>query len=68
MLLTPAVVILIIKSPNFLYAKSIANIEQLKAQVSHFGCEKFFFSLEVLILHLQGEDLDESLKIKLSYA
>ena len=40
MFLTPAVVILIIKSPNFLCAKSMANIEQLKAQVPHLGCEK----------------------------
>ena len=34
------VVILIIKSLNFLCAKSMANIEQLKAQVPHLGCEK----------------------------
>ena len=40
MFLTPAVVILIIKSSNFLYAKSMTNIEQLKAQVPHLGCEK----------------------------
>ena len=40
MFLTLAVVILIIKSSNFLYAKSMANIEQLKAQVPHLGCEK----------------------------
>ena len=34
----------------------MANIEQLKAQVSHLGCEKKkIISLEVLILHLQGE-------------
>ena len=59
--LTPAVVILIIKSPNFLCAKSMANIEQLKTQVPHLGCEKKKFSLEALILHFQGEDLDESL-------
>ena len=38
--LISAVVILIIKSPNFLCAKSITNIEQLKAQVSHLGCKK----------------------------
>ena len=44
-------------------AKSIANIEQLKAQVSYLGCEKKFISLEVLILHLQGDNLDESLKM-----
>ena len=41
----------------------MTNIEQLKAQVSHLGCEKKFINLEVLILHLQGEDLDESLKM-----
>ena len=35
-----AVVILIIKSLNFLCAKSMANIKQLKAQVTHLGCEK----------------------------
>ena len=40
MFLTHAVVILIIKSPNFLCAKSMANIEQLKAQIPHLGCEK----------------------------
>ena len=39
----------------------MANIEQLKVQVSHLGCEKKKFSLEALILHFQGEDLDESL-------
>ena len=39
----------------------MANIEQLKAQVPHLGCEKKKFSLESLILHFQGEDLDESL-------
>ena len=61
MFLTPAVVILIIKSPNFLCAKSIVNIEQLKAQVPHLGCEKKKFSLETLILHFQGDDLNESL-------
>ena len=49
--LTPAVIILIIKNSNFLYPKSMANIEQLKAQVPHLGCEKKKFSLEVLILH-----------------
>ena len=38
--LTSAVVILIIKSPNFLCTKSMANIEQLKTQVPHLGCEK----------------------------
>ena len=39
----------------------MANIEQLKAQVSHLGCEKKKISLEALILHFQGENLDESL-------
>ena len=39
----------------------MANIKQLKAQVPHLGCEKKKFSLEALILHFQGEDLDESL-------
>ena len=39
----------------------MADIEQLKAQVPHLGCEKKIISLEELILHLQGEDLDESL-------
>ena len=37
------------------------NIEQLKAQILHLGCEKKFINLEALILHFQGEDLDESL-------
>ena len=41
----------------------MANIEQLKDEVSHLGCEKKFINLEVLILHLQGEALDESLKM-----
>ena len=39
----------------------MANIKQLKAQVPHFGCEKKKISLEALILHFQGEDLNESL-------
>ena len=39
----------------------MANIEQLKAQVPHLGCEKKKISLEVLILHFQGENLDKSL-------
>ena len=39
----------------------MANIEQLKAQVPHLGCEKKKFNLEALILYFQGEDLDESL-------
>ena len=41
----------------------MANIKQLKAQVPHLICEKKIISLEVLILHLQGEDLGESLKM-----
>ena len=41
----------------------MANIEQLKAQVPHLRCEKKKFSLEVLILHFQNEDLDKSLTI-----
>ena len=41
----------------------MTNIDQLKAQVPHLGCEKKKFSLEALILHFQGEDLDESLKM-----
>ena len=41
----------------------MANIEQLKAQIPHLGCEKKFISHEVLILHLQGKNLDESLKM-----
>ena len=41
----------------------MANIEQLKPQVPHLGCEKKKISLEALILHFQGEDLDESLTI-----
>ena len=39
----------------------MTKIEQLKAQISHLGCEKKKFSLEALILHFQGDDLDESL-------
>ena len=40
MFLTSAIIILIIKSPNFVCAKSMTNIEQLKTQVPHLGCEK----------------------------
>ena len=45
----------------------MANIKQLKAQVPHLGCEKKFINLEVLILYLQGEDLDKSLKMMKIY-
>ena len=43
----------------FLYIRNY--IEQLKVQVPYIGCEKKIISLEALILHFQGEDLDESL-------
>ena len=39
----------------------MTNIEQLKAQISHLVCERKKFSHEALILHFQGEDLDEFL-------
>ena len=41
----------------------MTNIEQLKAQVPRLGCEKKIISLEVLILHIQSEYLNESLKM-----
>ena len=43
----------------FLYIRNY--IEQLKVQVPYIGCEKKIISPEALILHFQGEDLDEFL-------
>ena len=45
----------------FLYIRNY--IEQLKAQIPYLRCEKKIISPEALILHLQGEDLDESVKM-----
>ena len=40
----------------------MVNIKQLKAQIPHLGYEKKKkINFEALILHFQGEDLDESL-------
>ena len=62
MFLIPAVVILIIKSPNFVVRKIYGQYRAIKSPKFHIlDVREKKISLEALILHFQGEDLDESL-------